>query len=153
MVRTLNLLWFIFKKSIYLFIYSWQTQREREAETQAEGDGEAGSMQGAWHGTRSWIPRIIPWAEDGTKPLGHRGCPLFVCLFVCFVLFNKWLPAMVLYFHHKSLMVHFTTDKCWITQRWGSMVSHLAIKTAYISWASTTHCQTPGRSCSYRATF
>ena len=36
-------------------------QKEREAETQAEG--EAGSMQGARHGTRSWDSRIMPWAE------------------------------------------------------------------------------------------
>ena len=54
---------------------------EREAETQAEG--EAGSMQGAQHGTRSWISRIPPWAEGGAKPLSHLGCPLprFLCGF------------------------------------------------------------------------
>ena len=46
---------------------------EREAETQAEG--EAGSMQGAQRGTRSGVPRIMPWAEVGTKPLSHPGCP------------------------------------------------------------------------------
>ena len=34
---------------------------QREAETQAEG--EAGSMQGAGCGTRSWDSRITPWAE------------------------------------------------------------------------------------------
>ena len=48
-------------------------EREREAETQAEG--EAGSMQGAWRGTRSWDSRIMPWAAGSTKPLRHRGCP------------------------------------------------------------------------------
>ena len=47
--------------------------REREAETQAEG--EAGSMQGAQHGTRSQDPRIRPWTEGGAKPLSHWGCP------------------------------------------------------------------------------
>ncbi|CAD7684395.1 unnamed protein product [Nyctereutes procyonoides] len=36
-----------------LFIYPQNTQREKEAETQAEG--EAGSTQGAQHGTRSWL--------------------------------------------------------------------------------------------------
>ena len=46
-----------FKKKDYLFI----REREREAETQAEG--EAGSMQGARCGTRSWVSRITPWAE------------------------------------------------------------------------------------------
>ena len=35
--------------------------REREAETQAEG--EAGSMQGARHGTQSRDSRIMPWTE------------------------------------------------------------------------------------------
>ena len=56
-----------------LFIYSWETQKEREAETQAEG--EVGSMQTAWSGTWSWVPRITPRAEGGTKPLSHPGCP------------------------------------------------------------------------------
>ena len=51
-------------------------RREREAETQAEGEGEAGSMQGARHGTRSRDSRIMPWAEDGAKPLSHLGCPV-----------------------------------------------------------------------------
>ena len=42
--------------------------REREAETQAE---EAGSMQRAQCGTRPRVPRIMPWAEGGTKPQNH----------------------------------------------------------------------------------
>ena len=46
----------------------------REAETQAEG--EAGSMQGAQHGTQSQDSRITPWAASGAKPLHHRGCPI-----------------------------------------------------------------------------
>ena len=49
------------------------TEREREAETQTEG--EAGSMQGARRGTRSWVSRITPWAAGGAKPLCHQGCP------------------------------------------------------------------------------
>ena len=48
-------------------------RREREAEIQAEG--EAGSMQGAQHGTQYQVSRIMPWAEDGAKPLSHLGCP------------------------------------------------------------------------------
>ena len=32
-------------------------------------------MQGARRGTRSWVPRITPWAKGGTKPLSHWGCP------------------------------------------------------------------------------
>ena len=32
-------------------------------------------MQGAQCGTRSWVSRIMPWAEGSAKPLSHRGCP------------------------------------------------------------------------------
>ena len=38
--------------------------------------GEAGSMQGARHGTRSRVSRITPWAEGGAKLLSHPGCPM-----------------------------------------------------------------------------
>ena len=48
-------------------------ERKREAETQAVG--EAGSTQGARCGTQSRVFRIMPWAEGGTKPLNHPGCP------------------------------------------------------------------------------
>ena len=44
------------------------TQRERP---EVQGEGEAGSMQGARHGTRSWVSRIRPWAEGGAQPLSH----------------------------------------------------------------------------------
>ena len=44
-----------FKK---IFIYLLMKDTQREAETQIEG--EAGSMQGARHGTRSWVSRITP---------------------------------------------------------------------------------------------
>ena len=57
------------------------TDREREAETQAEG--EAGSTQGAQHGTRSWVSRIMPWAKGGAKLLSHPGIPLR-CFFLSF---------------------------------------------------------------------
>ena len=56
-----------------LFIYSWETQRKKEAETQAEG--EAGSMQGARHGTWSRVSKITPRAEGSAKLLSHPGCP------------------------------------------------------------------------------
>ena len=46
----------------------------REAETQAKE--EADPMQGARHGTRSQVSRIMPWAKGGTKPLSHPGCPV-----------------------------------------------------------------------------
>ena len=52
-----------------------EREREREAETQTER--EAGSMQGAPCGTRSWVSRITPWAEGGAKPLSHRAAHQF----------------------------------------------------------------------------
>ena len=52
--------------------------REREAETQAEG--EAGTMQGAQRGTRSWVSRITPRAVRSAILLHHRGCPIDVIL-------------------------------------------------------------------------
>ena len=58
------------------------TEREREVETQAEG--EVGSMQGARHGTRSWVSRTRTQAEGGAKPLSHR-----VALFFFFFFFKK----------------------------------------------------------------
>ena len=61
-------LFFFFK---ILFIYSRETQRE--AETQAEG--EAGSMQGAQHGTRSRDSRIALGPKAGAKLLSHPGIP------------------------------------------------------------------------------
>ena len=38
-------------------------------------EGEAGSLQGARRGTRSWVSRITPWAEGSAKLLSHWGCP------------------------------------------------------------------------------
>ena len=58
----------------YLPIWESEGVREKEREQVgggAEGEGEAGSMQGAQRGTRSWVPRITPWAEGGAKPLSH----------------------------------------------------------------------------------
>ena len=52
--------------------------KERDRERQAEG--KAGSMQGAGHGTRSWVSRTTPWAEGGAKPLSHQGCPRYFIL-------------------------------------------------------------------------
>ena len=59
-----------------LFIYSWEKEREREREAETQAEGEAGSIQGAQHGTPSRVSRITPWAEGGAKPLSHQGCPL-----------------------------------------------------------------------------
>ena len=42
-------------------IHDSYTERDREAETQVEG--EAGSMQGARRGIRSWVSRIVPRAK------------------------------------------------------------------------------------------
>nr|XP_055193398.1 patatin-like phospholipase domain-containing protein 4 isoform X1 [Nyctereutes procyonoides] len=49
------------KGQLDLYINITNQDIMREEETQAEG--EAGSMQGARHGTRSWDSRIAPWAE------------------------------------------------------------------------------------------
>ena len=48
-------------------------ERVRLAETQAEG--EAGCMQGAQCGNRSWVSRMTPWAAGSAKPLSHPGIP------------------------------------------------------------------------------
>ena len=61
-------LFFFFKDFIYLLRHT-----EREAETQVEG--EAGSMQGAGHGTQSLVSRTTPWDEGSAKPLSPLGCP------------------------------------------------------------------------------
>ena len=37
--------------------------RDTEREAKTQGEGEAGSMQEAQCGTRSWDPRITPWAK------------------------------------------------------------------------------------------
>ena len=74
--HVLSLLLYFFKDFIYLFMRDREREREREAGTQAEG--EAGSMQGARRGTQSWVSRIMPWAEDGTKRLSHPGCPAWI---------------------------------------------------------------------------
>ena len=59
---------FILKYFIYLFM----RDTEIEAETQAEG-GEAGSMQGAQCGTRSWDPGSRPGPKADAQPLSHPG--------------------------------------------------------------------------------
>ena len=58
---------FFFKDFIYLFM--------RDTRRKAETGREAGPMQGAHHRTPSRVPRIMPWAEGGAKPLSHPGCP------------------------------------------------------------------------------
>ena len=86
---------FIFLKRFYLFIHERHTQREKETKTQAEG--EAGSMQGAWRGTRSRVSRITPWAEGGAKPLRHPGCPRFLFLNLISEMSIKYLKKMMIY--------------------------------------------------------
>ena len=68
---------FFFKDFIYLFMIDRererQREREREAETQAEGG--AGSLQGVWHGSRSWDSRILSWNFKSILcPLGTSTC-------------------------------------------------------------------------------
>ena len=47
---------FFIKDFIYLFMRERHTHTEAETQT----EGEAGSMQGARRGTRSWVSRITP---------------------------------------------------------------------------------------------
>ena len=70
---------FIFKR-FYLFIETQrervrERERERETEAETQAEGEAGCVQGARHGTQSWVSSFMPWAEGGTKPLSHWGFP------------------------------------------------------------------------------
>ena len=71
---------FYFFLRFYLFIHD----RHRETETETQAEGEAGSMQGARRTTRSQDPGVTPWAEGGTKPLSHPGCPIFFSYGLCF---------------------------------------------------------------------
>ena len=64
-----------FFKKDFIHLFTRDTHTHRGAETQAEG--KAGSMQGARRGTRSLVSRITFWAEGGTKPLSHPGCPYY----------------------------------------------------------------------------
>ena len=54
---------------LFVCLFVFMRERGRGAE------GDAGSMQEAWHGTPSRVSRFRPWAESGTKPLSHPGCP------------------------------------------------------------------------------
>ena len=83
----------IYHFMIYNFIYLFMRGTERD--TQSEG--EAGSMQGAHHGTRSQVPRITLQAEDGAKLLGHQGCPILYILFhIMFSLSKYTFPLITL---------------------------------------------------------
>ena len=62
-----NLSFFLFILKNILFIYSWGRERERARMAETQAEGEAGSMQEAWHGTRSQDSKIKAWAEGGAK--------------------------------------------------------------------------------------
>ena len=65
---------------------------EREAETQAEG--EAGSLQGAWCGTRSQDPGMRPWAEGRWSTAEPPGRPLHFSYLTDFTLLPVcWGPG------------------------------------------------------------
>ena len=59
---------------MYLFIH--ERHGEREAETRAEG--EAGSTQGARHGTQSQVPRSCPEPKADAQLLSPPGVPRLV---------------------------------------------------------------------------
>ena len=79
-----------------------ERKREREAETQAEG--ETGSMQEARCRTRSRVSRTTLWAEGGTKPLSHWGCPYFRVLKVGLTEL-EFIKAQCLFFPPLTLSV------------------------------------------------
>ena len=60
-------------------------REERERQTQTQAEGEVGSMQGAQHGTPSWVSRIRPWVEGGAKPLSHWAAPANVLYYLCYL--------------------------------------------------------------------
>ena len=91
-------IWFV----IFFSFYSWETLTERErgeAETQAEG--EAGSMQGAWHRTRSRVSRIIPWAKG---------------------VLNHWATWAALACHFFQTSLTYLTEFSW--ERWWQISDH-----------------------------
>ena len=96
---TLILLWF--KDTIYLFMRDSQ----REAET---GRGRSRLHAGARCGTRSWDPRITPWAEVGIEPLSHPGCPNYSFFFLENIQFKKKKGQK----QHPALFIENTTFSC-----------------------------------------
>ena len=80
--------WIFFFFLKILFIYSWEIHTQREAEAQAEG--EAGSMQGAQYGARSWDSRITPWAGGRCQTTEPPRDPQAISLLSAFLqLWNK----------------------------------------------------------------
>ena len=78
----------IFFKRFNLFIH--ERYRER-GETQAEG--EAGSLLGAWFGTRSQDPGITTWAKGRCLTTETPRCSLECMIFVSFLMFLGFLSG------------------------------------------------------------
>ena len=85
-----------FLKIFYLFIH--KRQGEREPETQAEG--EAGSMQGAWCGTRSQDPGIMTWTKDRCSTTEPPRCPPSSASLMSKLLKHKSMPVYLLDTNH-----------------------------------------------------
>ena len=95
--------------------------REREAETQAEG--EAGSMQGAWRGTRSRVANTQP----GLKAALNRWATwtahfLFLINFLFYITMqdDTWLMKSIEYFKYLSnnninAIIHEINNLQWTT--------------------------------------
>ena len=69
MLATSVFIFFLFFSFFSFKIYWFM----RDAGIQAEG--EAGSLQGAQCGTRSWIPESRPELKAEAQPLSHPGIP------------------------------------------------------------------------------
>ena len=59
---------FVFSLRFYLFTH----ERQREKQTHRQREKQAPCWEPD-SGTRSWVSRIMPWAEGGAKPLSHWG--------------------------------------------------------------------------------
>ena len=73
-----------FLRFIYLFMRDTDWDRGRDIE------GEAGFSQGAWCGTRSWIPGSWPELKAGAQPLSHPGVPSFFFFLLILTLLSTW---------------------------------------------------------------
>ena len=105
-----------------LFIYSWETQREWQWEVETQAEGEVGSMQGARHGTQSWVSRTTTWTEASAKPLSHPGCPDLI-------LFNRYTMLTLI-----SYVIKLVGEVNWGTLLWYDFNSIFFISSFLFHW-------------------
>ena len=74
-----NTYFFFFFLRFYLFIHERHRERERQRHRQREKQAPCREPN---MGFDPGASRIRPWAEGGTKPLSHPGCPKFLILYM-----------------------------------------------------------------------